>query len=216
MALVKCVAPLLNQELSHVLIKTADDKQTLAKSVLGRFPCLETPTGTTISGGLSIVRCLAREHETFYGSSVENSKFERLSNVLWIAARIDMWIDHVTALVLPATNKLLSILKNEQDPAWKEERLMGIATKEFREALEPLKVHLKLRNFLEGYNMTFADIWLAVVSSQILLNEKAMKDKKEGGIFDKKSAAAFEDLVRFSQIIFGLINVNPADFINSV
>jgi len=204
MALVKCVAPLLNQELSHVLIKTADDKQTLAKSVLGRFPCLETPTGTTISGGLSIVRCLAREHETFYGSSAENT------------ARIDMWIDHVTALVLPATNKLLSILKNEQDPAWKEERLMGIATKEFREALEPLKVHLKLRNFLEGYNMTFADIWLAVVSSQILLNEKAMKDKKEGGIFDKKSAAAFEDLVRFSQIIFGLINVNPADFINSV
>ena len=43
-----------------------------------------------------------------------------------------------------------------------------------------------------------------------------MAEKKEGGIFDKKSAAAFETLVRFAQIIFGLIGMEPADYINSL
>lgn len=150
--MVKCVLPLLNMEVTHVKVK-ADDKKNLSKSVLGRFPCLETSTGACISGGLSIIRHLASEHDTFYGTNAENK------------ARIDMWCDHTTALVVPATNKLLSILANEQDPAWTEARVMALATKEFTESVEPFKNHLKLRNFLEGYNMTLADIWLALVCS---------------------------------------------------
>lgn len=73
MAVVKCVLPLLNMEVTHVKVK-ADDKKNLSKSVLGRFPCLETSTGACISGGLSIIRHLASEHDTFYGTNAENSK----------------------------------------------------------------------------------------------------------------------------------------------
>lgn len=49
-----------------------------------------------------------------------------------------------------------------------DKRAVSLEVKQFRETLKCLEEHLKMRNFVVGYQMTLADVYLAVVAGQAL------------------------------------------------
>jgi glutathione S-transferase len=84
-----------------------------------------------------------------------------------------------------------------------DKRALSMEVKQFRETLKSIEDHLRLRNFLVGYQMTLADVYLAVVAGQAVFACQAIMDKKTR---DKE----IPNVTRFATLVFEMIGQNPA------
>jgi glutathione S-transferase len=104
---------------------------------------------------------------------------------------------------LPAVNTLL-LLEAGGEQTLSDKRSVSLAMKSLKESLECFEKHLKLRNFVQGYQMTLADIYLAMTLSEVLF-----MDKKNQAFDIKQRDKTIPNVTRFCTLIFDMISHNP-------
>jgi len=170
---VKTVARLMQVEYLSVPVEEKDAEDLSEKTAAGKFPMLEFEDGfTCISEPLSIARVFSNNKLGFYGPSVADK------------ARIDEWIDIITLNVVPMSVSLVRQARGQQES---DLRAFSQQLGEFRNSLARFEKHLQLRNFLVGYQLTLADVYL--ISALV----EPFKQ-----FFDKKTRMAkFANLTRY-------------------
>ena len=136
------------------------------KTPLGKFPVLQLSDGQTcISESLSIAKFFANNKHGFYGPD----ETERV--------QIDQWVDIISTQIHPlAKNTIDQVLGLRES----EIRSFSQQSGQLRSSLEVFDKHLKLRNFLVGYKMTLADVYLTAVliaPFQLMLDDKMRKQQ---------------------------------------
>jgi len=126
----------------------AQDKETLAKTPLGKLPYLETEDKTVIYGDNAIVRYIARigKGHLYGASDVEAGLIEQF--ILLSATEID----------LPASVWILPILGQIANNVQATNR----AKIDIQKVLGYLNKHLQTRTYLVGERITIADIVVAM------------------------------------------------------
>jgi glutathione S-transferase len=141
-------------------------EQLKAKCPMGRFrfPVLELEDGQTlISEALSISKFWSYDKCGFYGPSPVDR------------AKIDQWMDIISLQVAPFAQQL-----SDQVLGLRESEIRQFSSQcgQFRESLTVFEQHFKLRNFLVGYQLTLADVYLVAVliaPFQLFIDEKTRK-----------------------------------------
>ncbi|CDW83612.1 elongation factor 1- [Stylonychia lemnae] len=176
--LVKVTGKLLNLSFNEIQIpapepqasgkekepKTNAGDKLRAKSQTGKFPILETPEGFTIFEGLTIAKYLARQRPSFYGDS-------NLQTAL-----IDQWVDYVSSSIAPQSQQIQNQVFGLVDA---DPKSFSLELNSFKKNLQVFESHLKLRNFLVGYQMTLADVALVanlIVPLQTVLDATFRKE----------------------------------------
>ena len=122
----------------------------------------------TISGGLSIAKYLTGGSELYPPDA-------------------NTWLDYVSQVVKPSLEQV-RVLEIECSLSFVEE-VMSV--------LQKVEEHLRLRNFLTGHAMTIADVFMAIVVSEVLWSATANK------FIDKHFVNAnLSNLNRFATIVF--------------
>ena len=91
-------------------------------------------------------------------------------------AKVDQWIDIISLQVTPFAQML-----SEQVIGLRESEVRAFSQQcgQFRNSLMIFEKHFKLRNFLVGYQLTLADVYLVAVlisPFQLFIDEKTRKD----------------------------------------
>ncbi len=103
--------------------------------------------GSLVHESLSIVRVLAKSHDTFCGCD-SGSKMQ-----------VSMWVDFINGSVIPAAQRVIS----QCNGTCKDKmgtRAFSIAEAELVKMLATIDSHVRLRNFFVGYSLTLADAML--------------------------------------------------------
>ena len=144
---VKVVARLMEVEYLSVIVDKTKDTEIVQKSLTGKFPILELPDKTCLSEGLSIARYLSADKYGFYGPDSSQK------------AQIDQWIDITSSQVAPQAHNLVQQVTGFAES---EIKAFSKSLSAFKQNLTLIEKHLKLRNYLVGYQLTLADVWLIV------------------------------------------------------
>ena len=134
----------------YLVVKVEDsDTTTQLRSVTGKFPMLQLEDGETcISEPLSIARVLSNNKFGFYGPDIAQR------------AQADQWIDIITSKIVPILDSLVKQVNGELESDVKS---FSLQLKAFKTELAIFEKHFKLRNFLVGYSLSLADVYLIAV-----------------------------------------------------
>jgi len=160
---VKVVLRLMEVEYLSVTVAPTDE-ELLKKSMNGKFPVLELKDEkTTLCEPLSIARFVADGKLGFYGPDLVTK------------SQVDQWIDIISMRVAPASHQLIQQVCGFKES---EQKQFSIELNQFKIALGMFEKHFKLRNFMVGYQLTLADVWLIVnlIAPYQMLFDKKVRD----------------------------------------
>jgi glutathione S-transferase len=86
-----------------------------------------------------------------------------------------MWVDYINSNVGPAAQRVLSQVTGKTQS---DQKSFSIAVHELRTTLNCIESHLRLRNYLVGYQLTLADALLVSVVSvcfELVFDKKTRK-----------------------------------------
>ena len=120
---------------------------------------------TCISEPLSICKFLASNKLGFYGPDAISK------------AQVDQWIDIISLNVVHQSESLMKQIRGEQES---DIRAFSQQLGAFRDSLASFDKHFLLRNYLVGYSLTLADVYLvaALVGPFKHLFDKKMRMAK--------------------------------------